>query len=130
MSPYRRSVMVGATILVALAALGWMIVQFGGRLLTPFTPPRVTIRFTTERADGLGDGSPVLYRGVNVGQVVLVTRDPDQKHVHIHAQVDAVPPLPSNLEAIIRATGLIGAGSQLVMDLPPGPEPAQAIQPD
>src|SRR5256885_17270725 len=98
MSPYRRNVMVGATILVALAALGWLIVQFGGRLLTPFTPPRVHIRFITERADGLGDGSPVLYRGVNVVQVTGVTRGPEQKNGHMQVPVEAVPPLQSHLQ--------------------------------
>src|SRR3954463_8878630 len=93
MSPYRRNVMVGATILVALIALGWMLVQFGARVISPFTPPRMALTVTSERADGLSDGSPVLYRGVIVGQVTGVTRDPDQKHVYIKIMVDAAPPL-------------------------------------
>src|SRR5947207_13658973 len=122
MSPYRRNVMVGATILVAMIALGWMIVQFGGRILTPFTPPRTTIKLKTDRADGLADGSPVLYHGVNVGQVRGLERDPDQKHVYIKAEVDARPALPGNLRAIIRSQGLIGSGSQLVLETD-GPEP-------
>ena len=120
--------MVGATILVGLLALGWMLVQFGGRMMTPFTPARMTITLRGERADGLSDGSPVLYRGVNVGQVTGVARDPDQRHVLIKALVDAAPPLPANVQAVIRTTGLVGSGSQLLLEIPTGEEPTGKLK--
>jgi phospholipid/cholesterol/gamma-HCH transport system substrate-binding protein len=84
----------------------------------------MALTVTSERADGLSDGSPVLYRGVIVGQVTGVTRDPDQKHVYIKIMVDAAPPLPANLDGAIRTAGLVGGGAQLILECPPGQEPA------
>src|SRR3954470_7812689 len=83
MSPYRRNVMVGLTVLTALGVLGWMILKFGGNILTPFAAPRTPITIVTDRADGLADGSPILFLGQNVGQVVSVTRTKDNKSVMV-----------------------------------------------
>src|SRR5262249_43322170 len=66
MSPYRRNVLVGATVLLAMGILGWMILQFGGHVITPFTVAKTRVMFIGDRSDGLSDGSPVVYRGVNV----------------------------------------------------------------
>src|SRR5438105_11403630 len=126
MSPYRRNVMVGATVLLAMGALGWMILQFGGHVITPFTVAKTRILFTTDRSDGLSDGSPVVYRGVNVGQVVGVRLDPDQQHVHVMGEVASRPPLPGNIRAYIKTTGLIGGGAQLVLELD-GNKPVGAL---
>src|SRR5438046_2625278 len=62
MSPYRRNVMVGATVLLAMGVLGWMILQFGGHVITPFTVAKTRLTFTHDRSDGLSDGSPVVSR--------------------------------------------------------------------
>src|SRR3954464_7316296 len=83
MSPYRRNVMVGATVLFALGVLGWMILQFGGRAVAPLAPARLSVKFTTDRADGLAEGSPLTFRGVNVGQITKVTRGDDGRTVLI-----------------------------------------------
>lgn len=116
MSNYRRNVAVGITVLGAMLILGWMILQFGGRLAEPFTPKQFPIRAVSDRADGLGDGSPVSYRGVTVGRVVKVSRHPtNMTLVHIDALIDLAPPLPGNVEARIRTQGLIGGGASLVL---------------
>ena len=69
MSPYRRNVMVGATALGALLALGWMMLKFAGLPVSIFLTSRIPVHFDTTRADGLSEGSSVTYRGVSVGQV-------------------------------------------------------------
>src|SRR3954454_20084885 len=117
MSPYRRNVMVGATVLFALGVLGWMILQFGGRAVAPLAPARLSVKFTTDRADGLADGSPLTFRGVNVGQVTRVTRADDGKTVLIIADVDTKPPVPGNVHGEIRTQSMIGSGAQLAMEL-------------
>ncbi|HEX2972398.1 MAG TPA: MlaD family protein, partial [Tepidisphaeraceae bacterium] len=58
-----------------------------------------------------------LYLGVNVGRVVTVNRSADQRSVIIDALVDQDPPLPGNVEAVIR-TQLIGGGSSVSLLLP------------
>src|SRR5437867_9798337 len=113
MSPYRRNVMVGATVLVGLGVLGWMLLKFGGQIATPFAPARLPMRFSAPRADGLAEGSQVTYRGVIVGQVTKVTRAEDRMTVVILADIEARPLLPQNVHGEIRTQGLIGTGAQL-----------------
>ncbi|MGE5611370.1 MAG: MlaD family protein [Bacillota bacterium] len=117
MSPYKKNILVGVTVLVASILLGWMILRFSEAPLRLFMKPQMPIRFVALEADGIGEGSPVLYLGVNVGRVVDVRRSPDQTSVVIHAVVDQDPPLPGNVEAIIR-TQLIGGGASLNLMLP------------
>jgi phospholipid/cholesterol/gamma-HCH transport system substrate-binding protein len=117
MAPYRRNVLVGGVVLGALLVLGWMLIQFGGSIVSPFAPETMPVRFVTERADGISVGSAVLYRGVTVGRVERVERASDQLRVYIVAQLDKEPPLPANIKAIIRSTGLVGSGSSIVLEL-------------
>jgi phospholipid/cholesterol/gamma-HCH transport system substrate-binding protein len=116
MSAYRRNLLVGVTVLGALGVLGWMILQFGGSLATPFAPAQIHIRLITAHADGLSEGSPVVYRGVSAGRVERVYLH-DQNSVYVEATVDQTPPLPENLRAVIRPNGLIGGGSTVVLQL-------------
>jgi phospholipid/cholesterol/gamma-HCH transport system substrate-binding protein len=116
MSPYRRNLLVGVTVLGALAVLGWMILQFGGALAIPFAPTQIHIELVTDHADGLSEGSQVVYRGVTTGRVDRVYLH-DQNQVYVDASVDQVPPLPSNLKAAIRPNGLIGGGSSVILEL-------------
>src|ERR1700761_5602914 len=101
MSPYRRNVMVGVVVLGALGVLGWMILKFGGQPMALFMPARQHVHFLCDRADGLSNGSIVTYRGVNVGQVTTVTRAGNSDPVTVDADVDATPPLPGNVRAVI-----------------------------
>ncbi|HEX2973681.1 MAG TPA: MlaD family protein, partial [Tepidisphaeraceae bacterium] len=102
MSSYRKNILVGVTVLVALILLGWMILRFSEAPLRLIMKPQMPIQFIASDAEGLGEGSPVLYLGVNVGRVVTVNRSADQRSVIIDALVDQDPPLPGNVEAVIR----------------------------
>lgn len=128
MSPYRRNILVGITVLGALVTLGWMIIRFGDRPARFFATPSQPVNFTTERADGLGEGSNITYRGVIVGRVKNVIRTPDGREVKIAGEVDIDPPLPSNVEGIIRPLGQLGPTSALNLVLI-DPDPKGKLEP-
>jgi phospholipid/cholesterol/gamma-HCH transport system substrate-binding protein len=122
MSPYRRNVLVGATVLGALIVLGWMIIKFSGQLATPFKPKQFSVRFISDRAEGVAEGSPVSFLGVPAGRVTAVQRSKDQLQVLIDASLDQEPPIPANVRAIIRTASALGSGSAIVLELT-GPKP-------
>jgi phospholipid/cholesterol/gamma-HCH transport system substrate-binding protein len=117
MAPAKRNVLVGATVLGALVVLGWMIIQFGGSIATPFTAPTFVVTFTSDRADGIVEGSPLMYRGVNVGKVTAVKLLPDNVNVEILSQVNEDPKLPANVRGVIRQTNVFGGGASISLEL-------------
>ena len=116
MSAYRRNVLVGVTVIGALVILGWMILQFGGSLASPFAPTQLHFRLVTDRADGVSDGTALTYKGVTTGRVEKVYLH-DINQVYIDATVDAMPALPANLKGMIRPTGLIGGSASIALEL-------------
>ncbi len=122
MSPYRRNILVGVVVLGALIFLGWMILKFGDQPAKLFAAPTMPVFFTAQRADGVSEGSPVLYQGVNVGRITGVKRTDDGKGVLIEGQVDVAPPLPANVDGAIIAQSLLGGGAGISLQLL-GPEP-------
>ncbi|MGC4030625.1 MAG: MlaD family protein [Tepidisphaeraceae bacterium] len=116
MSTYRRNVAVGVTVLAALIMLGWMILRFGANIAKPFAGEMIPVKFVTDRADGVSDGSNVIFRGVVVGRVLKVWRDSDMKQVWAEAEVDAQPPLPAKLSAGIIQSSLLGSGANLIVE--------------
>lgn len=122
MSPYRKNILVGLTAMVALILLGWMILQFGAKAARPFAQAQLPIHFLAERADGLFEGSPVLYRGVNVGQIGSIRLDPKESKVVIDAVLNPAPPLPANVVGVIKSQGVISAGVSIDLELT-GPVP-------
>ncbi len=106
----------------ALLALGWMIVAFGGSIATPFAPAVIYVRFEASRADGVVEGSPVLYRGVNVGKVTSVKLLADNQNVQIDTQINQEPTLPANIIAQIKQTSVFGSGASILLELN-GPTP-------
>jgi phospholipid/cholesterol/gamma-HCH transport system substrate-binding protein len=118
MSPYRRNLLVGVTVLTALVVLGWMMLRFGAWLAWPFAPQYVDVHLRSERADGLFDGSAVYFRGVQVGRVKRIYRPAESPlTVMIDAEVDHTPPIPRNVRGIISTTNLIGGGAGLNLEL-------------
>ena len=115
--------MVGVTVLAALLAPGWMILKFAGMPIALLVSPRMTVHFVCERADGLGEGSNVTFRGMSVGQVTHLTRL-ENETIRVDAVVEDKPPLPANVTGVIRSTGLLGGGSaiQLALTGPTGQE--------
>ena len=128
MSPYRRNILVGVVVIGALVLLGWMILKFGDRPAKFFATPSQPITFITDRADGLGEGSNITYRGVIVGRVKDVKRSDDGKQVVVNAEVDTTPPLPANVTASIVTQSALGSTSFMALDLT-GPEPQGALKP-
>src|SRR5215212_6811380 len=115
MSPYRRNILVGVCVLLALAFLGWMILKFGDRPARIFSTPTMPITFVSDRGDGLGEGSNITYRGVSVGRVKTVKRTPDGKQVVIDAEIDISPPLPANLQGEIVMLSALGGTSTMTL---------------
>lgn len=113
MSPYRKNLMVGAVVLVALIVMVWMAMEFGGRTATLFSPPRFTVQFDADRADGLSEGSAVSFYGVQVGQVTVVRLKPDMSGVIIKAVIDTDYHVPKNVTGKIQLTGLLGATASI-----------------
>lgn len=113
MTPRLRNFSVGATVLFALGVLGWMIFRFGAQPATFFRPPQMPVVFLAERADGLGDGSTINFRGVEAGRVLRVRRDPESDRIRIDAFLYREPPLPANLKADIVFTSPLGGVSSL-----------------
>lgn len=129
MTQYRKNFLVGVTVLCGLLVLAWMILKFSGQSARLFAEKQFNVQFVVNRADGLAEGSPVLYRGVNVGQVTGVRRADNQREVIIDASLDESPPLPRNVEGLIRLQALLGAGAGINLELIGGEEPQGQLQP-
>jgi phospholipid/cholesterol/gamma-HCH transport system substrate-binding protein len=128
MSAYKKNILVGATVLVSLALLGWMILKFGAKPAVLFTKPQFPVVFKTDRADGIDQGSNVAYRGVKVGTVANIRRSDDQRSVIIDGLLDREPPLPANVEGVIRSNSALGSAATINLDLI-GPDPKGQLQP-
>jgi phospholipid/cholesterol/gamma-HCH transport system substrate-binding protein len=128
MTTYRRNIIVGVTVLTALASLAWMVLKFGGNLASPFSPEQMFVRFRSDRADGLGTGSGIFYLGVEVGRITRIDLDPVNGGVTMTAMVNRQPSLPANVEGYIRINTFIG-GSTSVMLETLGP-PTGTLQPN
>jgi phospholipid/cholesterol/gamma-HCH transport system substrate-binding protein len=126
MSPYRRNILLGATVLGAMGIFCWMVLKFSTKTAELFGPEQIPLQFISTRADGLSEGSAVYYLGVNVGRVTKITRSQDGRGVTISAQVDREPPLPGNVHADITQSNLIGGASNIYLELN-DKEPAGAL---
>lgn len=98
--------------------LGWMILRFSDMPLRIFLKAQMPVEFHASGAEGISEGSPVLYLGVSVGRVTGIRRGVDDLSVIIDAAVDQDPPLPGNVEAVIR-TQILGGGSSISLVLRP-----------
>lgn len=115
MSPSKRNALVGAVVLIALIALGWMILRFANRAANFFLAEGERVVIKSERADGVAEGAAVLFRGVQVGRVRDVQRLPDDELITINTLIDLDPPLPANLRGVIKQTSLLGGTSQILL---------------
>ncbi len=130
MKPRTRNTIVGLVVLLALLALSWMILAFAGRATAIFVQAgHIRILLTAERADNVNDGSGVFYRGVNVGQVYSIRRSQDNEHVIIEAEINNTPPLPANLDGVIRAQSALGGSAAIYLE-PVGPPKPEPLKPD
>src|SRR3978361_847750 len=124
MSPRRRNIIVGLIVLLGLGITTWMVLLFAGRFASLFAAPGIPITMTTDRADGLSDGSSITYRGVLAGRVTGVHLSPDSQGGLITAEVNKQTPLPANLHAVIRPQSAFGNSAAIELE-PSGPPEGQ-----
>lgn len=116
MTSYRKNIAVGATMIGALALLGLMILLFGEAPVRLFKPAQLQIKFIADSGEGLTTGSPILYLGVNIGQIRTVELPTNEEPgVVIWGQVDPKRPVPENVDGVIR-TSLIGGNTTLTLE--------------
>ena len=118
MSAYRRNIAVGITVLTSLLVLGWMLLKFGSAPAKFFhNGVELDVHFVADRADGLAEGSQVLYRGIPVGRITHLRRDENQEDILIDALVDGTPPLPGNVEGHILTQSLLSGSASMSLEL-------------
>ncbi len=116
MNPFKKNLLVGITVLVALVLLGVMIMRFGDAPARLFARAQFPVTFHAERADGVSEGSPVGYRGVKVGQVQKVRLGEDRASVIIQVLMNQDARVPENVQGTITST-LFGGSSSLSLVL-------------
>jgi phospholipid/cholesterol/gamma-HCH transport system substrate-binding protein len=116
MSAYQRNILVGATVMGALAIFIFMMLKFTTRTAEFFAAPQIPVHFTAKQATGLSEGSAIDYLGVEVGHVTGISRKADSSGVVIEGVVDRTPPIPANLKAMIVQSGLLGGASTISLE--------------
>ena len=116
MNSFRRNVLTGFTVLLALIVLGFMIVRFGGKLADPFSGEKLLVEFEATNVAGLSEGSAVTYSGIEVGKVESLKRT-GMTTIQVVAALQAEPPLPGNLNAVIRQTNFLGTGAVVALEM-------------
>ena len=117
MSSQRKNILVGVTVLGALAVLGWMIVQFGGTLGTLAAGSTYQVRMDVPRVEGLAEGNQVRYLGTTVGRVETINLNEDRTGFHLTLAMKPEINLPANVHGVIRATNLISGGAAIDLEL-------------
>src|ERR1044071_8598331 len=96
MSLYKKNIMVGITVLIALILLGWMLLKFSVAPFRLFAKAQMPIVIDAPSAEGVSEGTAIYYLGVSVGRVSKIDRSADLRSVSMKALID--PPLPANVE--------------------------------
>src|SRR5205823_14876355 len=102
MSAFKKNLMVGITVLIALILLGWMLLRFSDAPFRLFAKPQMPILVEAPSAEGVSEGTSIYYLGVSVGRVtkIEIDRSKDLRSVVMEGLVD--PPIPANVEGRIR----------------------------
>ena len=116
MTAFKKNLMVGITVLIALILLGWMLLRFSDVPVRLFTRKQMPISLEAPSAEGVSEGTSIYYLGVSVGRVTKIDRSPDLRSVVMEGLVD--PPIPANVEGRIR-TQLFGGGASISLILVP-----------
>jgi len=116
MTAFKKNLMVGITVLLALILLGWMILRFSDAPFRLFAKAQMPISLEAPSADGVSEGTSIYYLGVSVGRVTKIDRSQDLRSVWMQALID--PPVPANVEGRIR-TQLFGGGASISLILVP-----------
>ncbi len=120
---------VGAFILSGIFLLVVFVFAIGD--ISTYFQPGYTLRVVFDTANGITDGSPVQYAGVEVGKIqrVDIIRLPD----HARPSVELLVRLPSTVQvhnddaATISTFGLLG---EKYLEITPGPGAGAILRPD
>src|SRR4051812_40838380 len=116
MTPRKRNIIVGTTVLIALVALAWMILQFSSRSFSQIFTKSTPFKISADRADGIGEGSSIAYLGVPVGRVTGLRRKPDNQSVEIDAVLNEGEAIPKNVKGFIRPQGALGTSAFIALE--------------
>ena len=117
MSSSRRNILVAVTVLGALAALGWMIIQFGGTLGGLAGGGGYPVTMTTPRVDGLAEGNRVRYRGFTVGRVESIDFSDEGGGFDVVLVMRYDTPVPANVRGVVTTSNLISGGADIALEL-------------
>lgn len=116
MNDSMRSVILGATTLVAAIGLSVLLLRFGE--LEQWTEPRYVVTVRTDRAEGLRPGSTVELNGVPVGEVQGLTISDDMEfHVAMTVLIHREVAIRSGAVPYSKASML---GGSSILEISPG----------
>ncbi len=95
---------VGVTIVIGLVLLAFMAVAVGRVEVRPRDGYSLEVMYNT--VDGLREGAPVRYAGVNVGKVSFVRLEPAGVRVGVSLTTDM--PIPVDSRFVIASVGVLG----------------------
>jgi len=109
----RRNTMIGAFVIVGLAALSWLMTSFG-EMPAFLGGNEYEIRIAVKQPSGIGQGAPINLSGVQVGRVKEL-RFKDREHldsgVLIIGAIDDEFKIPNTATAMVHPAGLgLGRG--------------------
>ena len=116
MTSRRKNILVGLTVLGALAILGWMILQFGGQVGSFLGGATYGVRMSAPRANGLSEGAPVQYLGTPVGRVETIKLNNTRTGFDVELRINSDTDLPANVSASIRSINRISGASAVVLE--------------
>ena len=106
MKQTKLELLVGAFVIVGLAAVAYLTVKLGAGSLLGGNTYRIEARFSN--ASGLNTGGTVLVAGVPVGRVESIRVEPADYSAIVTLSVLSDLHLPTDSMASIKTTGLIG----------------------
>lgn len=101
----------GREFLVGLVIIVATLVGVAGTLWlqgTNFGRPNTTVDVLIESVGQLGEGNPVTYRGVTIGQVATIVVEPGGAAVRVTLLIDESVPLPPDAAVVLGPESLFG----------------------
>lgn len=111
MAPKKRNLIVGVVVLFSILALAWMILKFSSQTFSSMFAKTMPFKIEADRADGLSEGSTIMYLGVPVGRVTGIHRLGTNRGVMIDAVLNEGEQLPKNITGYIRPQGALGTSA-------------------
>jgi phospholipid/cholesterol/gamma-HCH transport system substrate-binding protein len=123
MTPRRRNLIVGVVVLGSMFTLGWMILQFSSQSAGSLFNKGTEFQIVADRVDGVSEGTPITYLGVNVGRVATIRRVPGKREVMLTAMLNEGEQVPANVTGIIRPQSALGPSATISLELDKDPAP-------